>query len=81
MTDLENLKPCPFCGSKIKHVESWAKSFDPPRLYHEWHHVENENCWIRNNRGLIVANSNEKPNSIQYAVETWNARSCPKNWR
>lgn len=74
MVDLDNLNPCPFCGSKIKHVESLAKSFDPPRLYHEWHHVEKDNCWIGNWKS-IVASSDEKPNSIQYAVETWNARS------
>lgn len=73
--DIDNLKPCPFCGSQIKHVESWAKSFNPPRLWHEWHHVENSNCWIKNRGAGPILFSDEKPASIKYAVETWNSRS------
>jgi len=73
MIDLENLRPCPFCGSAIKHVESWAKSFDPPQLWHEWHHVEDNNCWIRD-QGKIVSRASNNPIIQEVMVQQWNRR-------
>jgi hypothetical protein len=69
------MKPCPFCGSEIKHVESWAKSFNPPRLYREWHHVLNnpEECVIRR-AGAIVANATDDAESQQVVIKRWNTR-------
>lgn len=67
--------PCPFCGSEIKHIESWARSFDPPRLYHEWHHVEEDNnCWILYSKGKIVASANDLKTEQRAAVLRWNRR-------
>jgi len=68
--------PCPFCGSEIKHVESWAKSFNPPRLWHEWHHVEEgNNCWIVHHRGTIVVGSaTDEGASQRAAIMRWNRR-------
>jgi hypothetical protein len=42
MTD-EKLLPCPWCQEDLDHVETWARSFDPPRAYHEYHH-RNTKC-------------------------------------
>lgn len=71
------LLPCPFCGSEIIHIESWARSFKPPRLYHEWHHVEDnaEKCWARR-WGKIVASANELPERQKETVERWNRRAA-----
>jgi hypothetical protein len=65
------LKPCPFCGSPIDHVESLAKSFDPPRLYHEWHHRD-DNCWLTDK---IVAISNDKEENQIRVMARWNQRT------
>jgi hypothetical protein len=75
MTD--ELKPCPFCGSEIKHVESWAKSFTPPRLYHEWHHEQDnpESCPVRRHVGKIVASASDDIGMQNDAVCRWNTRA------
>jgi hypothetical protein len=67
--------PCPFCGSEILHVESWARSFDPPRPYHEWQHVDDDvnACWIRRNR-KIVGSASDDPNEQEHAIRLWNRR-------
>lgn len=66
---------CPFCGSEIRHVESWAKSFDPPRLYHEWHHIDdNPNCWIVHGRGKIVGTATDDGDMQEAAIRRWNDR-------
>jgi hypothetical protein len=68
--------PCPFCGSEIKHIESWAKSFDPPRLYHEWHHIDdNKDCWIVFSRGKIVGSADETGEAQQAQLDRWNSRA------
>lgn len=71
------LKPCPFCGSEIKHVESWARSFDPPRLYHEWHHVtDNEDsCPIRAHIGKIVTSATDDVEMQEMRIARWNTRA------
>lgn len=68
--------PCPFCGSEIRHVESWAKSFNPPRLWHEWHHDDdNDGCWIRARAGgKIVGNATDNPADQERAIRRWNTR-------
>lgn len=69
------MAPCPFCGSEIRHVESWARSFDPPRLYHEWHHIEdNPKCWVVHNRGKMVGSASDDPETHQLALDRWNHR-------
>jgi hypothetical protein len=73
----DQFKPCPFCGSEIRHIESMALSFDPPRAYHEWHHVEEgNNCWIVHHRGTIVASATDLVSSQRAAVLRWNRRPC-----
>lgn len=69
------MRACPFCGSEIQHIESWAKSFDPPRLYHEWRHIDDsEDCWVVRHRGKIVGSATEKPDSQLAALNRWNSR-------
>jgi hypothetical protein len=72
------LAPCPFCGSEIKHVESWARSFDPPRLYHEWHHVaDNEDiCPARRHIGKIVAAATDNIGEQKRVIDRWNTRAA-----
>lgn len=45
----ELLSDCPFCGAQLLHLESKATSFDPPRIYHEFHHPKNS-CPIFNGK-------------------------------
>jgi hypothetical protein len=72
-----SLLPCPFCGSKIRHVESWAKSFDPPRLYHEWHHDETP-CQIHYPQGgTMIANATDDPEMQARVIKEWNTRAAP----
>lgn len=64
---------CPFCGSEIRHVESWAGSFDPPRLYHEWQHVDqNDDCWICR-RGSVVGSASDDADEQARVIRRWNA--------
>jgi hypothetical protein len=67
------MAPCPFCGSEIRHVESWAKSFDPPRLYHEWQHIDDNvnECWVRRHR-KIVGSATDDPATHKAALDLWN---------
>jgi len=67
--------PCPFCGSEIHHIQSLAKSFDPPLVYHEWHHVEDniKQCWIRR-LGKIVGSASDDPDEQERAIHLWNRR-------
>jgi len=63
------LLPCPFCGARILHVESWARSFDPPRLYHEYHHPAAV-CVL--SKLLESFSDDDKPR--QAWIEMWNRR-------
>lgn len=67
-----SLLPCPFCGSEISHVESLAKSFKPPLLYHEWHHPKND-CWV-SRLTRIVESADEDPERQAAAALRWNTR-------
>jgi hypothetical protein len=62
---------CPFCDSEIMHVESWAKSFNPPRLYHEWHHPRAK-CRFSDS---IIEMSDEQPANQAEAIKRWNTRA------
>lgn len=67
---------CPFCGSEIRHIESLAKSFNLPKVYHEWHHIDpGENCWIVHYRGRIVGSANDSPEMQLAALNLWNSRA------
>jgi hypothetical protein len=77
MSDCEayRMRPCPFCGSEILHVESLAKSFDPPRVYHEWHHIDDDaECPIWR-FGRIVAYADDDPEQQLRVLHRWNKRS------
>lgn len=66
---------CPFCGSEIRHVESLARSFDPPRVYHEWHHIDDdETCFIRK-RGKMVASATDDGKQQESVIRSWNKRT------
>ncbi len=72
---LLEMADCPFCGSAIKHITCLAKSFAPPRVYHEWHHEDfNADCPIRRH-GKIVASASDDAGSQEYEVRSWNTRS------
>ena len=67
--------PCPFCGNQLKHIGSWAKSFDPPRLYHEWLHPPVV-CQINFHGGEVPILSATDNADMQIAVlERWNTRA------
>ncbi len=69
------LEPCPFCASQIRHVESWAKSFDPPRLYHEWHHDgDSLECPIRGQRKIVCC-ATDDPDMQAAVIRRWNTRA------
>jgi hypothetical protein len=70
------MRHCPFCGSKILHIGSWAKSFDPPRLYHEWQHVEDNpnECWVAA-RNKVIAAATDDPATQERAIRIWNRRA------
>lgn len=44
---------CPFCNEKITHITSIARSFDIPRVYHEYHHVDND-CLLSRDKWYFV---------------------------
>lgn len=67
-------KPCPFCQAEIRHIESVARSFDPNRTYHEWHHPRND-CFIAERFSCSLLNADEKPESTLRALAKWNART------
>lgn len=70
-TEAEKLLVCPFCGSEIKHVESWARSFNPARMYHEYHHPNN-GCLL--SRPAIIAACSDDPLQRQNFITEWNTR-------
>jgi hypothetical protein len=65
----DGLSPCPFCGCMLRHVETWARSFEPPRLYHGYQH-ENNGC-ILSSKGWYF---DDKPDSRMAFITKWNAR-------
>lgn len=74
-SDAYRFAPCPFCGSEIVHIESTAKSFDPPRVYHEWHHKDEDyTCWIFSQR-RIVGSATDNPIDQEREIRRWNRRS------
>lgn len=77
MGDETKLSPCPFCGADIVHVESLARSFDPPRVYHEYRHPESE-CFLGGDRRFLASFADNPKPRLQFISE-WNHR-CPSRW-
>lgn len=69
-----DLKPCPFCEAAIKHIESPAKSFNPPRIFHEYHHPRSE-CMFFD--GIIASFSDDPVPRLKW-IEAWNRRAAPE---
>lgn len=69
---MTELKPCPFCEQNLELVESWAKSFDPPRLYREYHHRAPVDC-VLGKRDWIFPDTAE--DARQKFVAAWNTRA------
>lgn len=65
------LEPCPFCDARLEVVESWARSFSPPKLYIEYHHPRGTFCMIK---GLLW--SGEKGSEAGF-LDMWNRRTPP----
>lgn len=72
---VEALVDCPFCGSEIDHVESLAKSFSPPRVYHEWHHRQQNDCYLLKRMGRVVCSSTDDLALSEKQRRAWNTRS------
>lgn len=71
MGEPARLLGCPFCGEQLRHVESWARSFDPPRLYHEYHH-DNVACVL--GKKYWPFDDNAERRAAWVAI--WNARAA-----
>ena len=80
--DMKPALPCQFCGSEIRHIGSWALSFNPPRLWHEWHHVDDnrEVCHLLAYNGKIVFSATDDVEIQNYRIERWN-KSCISHYR
>ena len=68
----DNLKACPFCGGELRYVESWALSFSPNKLYHEYHHPEND-CVLKKSRQSFQEDGDGKRREW---IEDWNTRAA-----
>jgi hypothetical protein len=67
-------EPCPFCGTRLKHIGSWARSFDPPRLYHEWLHAP-VICQMNPSGGdKPILTATDDPETQFKALALWNTR-------
>lgn len=73
MGDEVTLRPCPFCGADIVHVESLARSFDPPRIYHEYWHPKSE-CFLGGDRRFLASFTDDLKPRLQF-ISTWNQRA------
>lgn len=67
---MSNLKPCPFCGVQLERIESLAKSFNPPRVYTEYHH-RNAKCLI----GKTHWGFDDTEFGLQEFKNEWNTRA------
>jgi hypothetical protein len=65
------LRECPWCGQQLEMVESWAKSFDPPQLYREYHHRAQPEC-VLGKRAWTFPDTAEK--ARQSFIAAWNTR-------
>ena len=67
----ETLKPCPFCGDLLVHVIGWDHALSHPRLFHEYHHVDND-CPLGWRRKYL-----EDSTEMRAAfIENWNTRAA-----
>ena len=67
---MNGLKPCPFCNTHLRHVESLARSFNPPRIYHEYHH-DNPKCFFSKFRWNFTNDTAAR----EAFLITWNTRA------
>lgn len=74
----EELKPCAFCNASLKHVESLAKSFDPPRVYHQYEHPQNGCIVTTGERHYIIATFTDDPEPRLKFIQDWNRRHDPR---
>ena len=80
----EALEPCPWCNAELVHIESCAKTYDPTRLYHEYHHPDQpcvlaKSWWYfdetMDRRGPFLSLWNTRPpNPLQAEVDALRAR-------
>lgn len=67
------MAPCPFCGMHLMHKPSWAMSFQPNRLYHEYHHPT-ANC-ILGGRNWTFSDTGHAGEAMDEFSEQWNRRA------
>lgn len=71
MADPITTKPCPFCGGVLAHIESVARSFDPPRIYHEFVHPDVPCHYLPKKRWTFTDDATARSEF----VASWNMRS------
>jgi hypothetical protein len=73
-TQRSELLPCPFCSAEIPHTESWARSFQPPKLYHEYRHPSNDCVALHGQMWQFTDDAEPR----QAFIAAWNRRTPPK---
>lgn len=78
MSTEANLLPCPFCGSPVKHIESIARSFNPNRVYHEWHHEFDNDCLLRKKGKVLEYATDDEAMQARFCA-AWNRRALSQS--
>lgn len=74
----DEVKPCPFCGTILRRVVSKARAFNPPRDYVEWHHDTPVvgGCFIWSIRGSLLAATGDDAVEERHFLVAWNYRAA-----